>query len=198
MFTSKPVICADDCTTALPVVSFSDSCFGSSIVASEINKVYVALAGAKPFTDFSDPAEWAQRLSETASLPAGSGFTVEDLIRPLTVIADKPAPAKTTKDISNGRNVDVTKTHTINITIDEFNKANSDFQRQLVCAGKFRIWYQTKGGLIFGGNEGILCQLTLDTVLGRGDTEIITIAGTAVWKSIYTEEFAVSPLAAAA
>jgi hypothetical protein len=198
-FTPNPIVCPDDCVTGLPVVSFLD-CL-PEVSASEINKIFLALSTAASFTDVSSPTEWAKRLSMTNTVPVTTPTNttvVGDLIRPLTVIADKPAPGSSVKDISNGRQVTLFKTHVINITIDDFSKENADFQRALECGGLFKMWYQTKGGLLFGGNDGILVKINLDMVLGRGDTEVATISGTATWKSKFTEEFTESPLAEAA
>jgi hypothetical protein len=110
------------------------------------------------------------------------------------VIGDKPAPALVEKEISNGRRFVVRKDHTLNFLIDDATAQNHEFMRQLECGGTFKMWYETAGGLLFGGNEGISVNLTLDMVLNRGVEEHMTYQGTARWKSKFTEERVVSPI----
>lgn len=190
-------ICATDCSTTLPVVSF-DNC-NPSINESEINKIFLALPTASPFTLLTDATEWANRLSQTAIVPAG-GLAEEppiaptDLIRELTVIADKPAPSSIVRDISNGRKKVTGKNHVINATVDETNDQNHEFLRGLECGGSFKLWYLTKGGKLFGGVEGITVDIDGNMILNRGDGEIETQSLVITWKSKFTEEFVISPL----
>lgn len=177
-------VCPTDCSTALPSVLF-DVC-APEINLSEIQYIYIGHGNAAPFTLITDPTEWAGRLSQTAT---------GDKIRTLTVVADKPAPAKAEKDISLGRKVVLNKTHTLNVTIDETGTLNHDFVRNLECGGKYRIWYETQGGLLYGGAAGIYADVFLDVILARGREEHGTIAGQITWRSKFTEERVVSPIA---
>jgi hypothetical protein len=195
-----PVVidCPAGCDDDLEPVSFNDC--DPSVSASEINHIYVAAGGAADFDDVSDPTEWAGRLSPDGVLPEGSTFQVIDLIREVTCIADKPAPTVTSKDISNNRIIDVQAAYVINVTVDDFNNINQKFFQTLNCGGTAKIWYSTLGGLLFGGNTGRRAQVKVFPSLGRGNTEIATLAGTVNWKTVPTDfdDFVANPIGAAA
>lgn len=180
------ITCPTDCTALLPVVEF-DQC-APKINLSEITKIYVGKPSVSAFTDWKLATEWTTRISETDVANA-------DAIRPLTVIADKPAPANVIKDISNGRKIAVRKDHTINITIDDVSDKNYEFMRSTECGGQVKFWYETKGGYLYGGNEGIDGTIVLDDVLNRGNDEIETLAGTLTWSSKFSPERTLSPIA---
>lgn len=179
------IICDEDCESSLPTVKFS-SC-APEINLAEIGRVFIAKANAAPFENWLSPVEWAARLIQTG----GS----DDAIRTLTVIGDKPAPTGNTVPISGGRNYTGNKTHIVNFTIDETTQENHDFMRALECGGQFKVWYETLGGLLFGGNSGILADVVINMVLTRGVESLMTLEGTATWRSKFTEERGVSPIA---
>lgn len=188
------ITCPTDCSTDLPVVNF-DECNPQARL-SEITKIYIASPEAKSFTDVELASEWASRLSMTATPPAGTPATpVKDLIRPLTVIGDRPAPTSTPIDISNGRQIVLNKDFVINFSIDEITAENLEFQRKTECNMKVKFWYETSGGLLFGGNDGIEGMLTSNLVLERGTDSIARIEGTITRKGRFTEEAVESPLA---
>ena len=175
------------CIADLPPVNF-DKC-NPKVVLSEITKLYIAKVDAAPFTNVALASEWVTRLSMTT-------VTGNDYIRPLTIIGDKPAPTRNIKDISGGRKKTINKTHVINVTVDESTLENHEFVRLLECGnGRYKFWYETTGGLLFGGNDGIEADLILDMVLGRGVDEHQVYNGTVEWKNIFTEEYCVSPIA---
>ena len=167
----------------LPTVSFSDSC--PEINPSEIEEIYFTEPDAAPFTDVSQPGEWATRLSQTANT-AGS-------IRRLNVVGDKPAAAEQRKTISKQREVFTDATHTLNAEIDETNDTNYDAMREMQCQPKWRIWYKTRGGKNYGGNEGILANISIRDVLGRGD-EHEKFVLTATWRSKFDPPRVTSPI----
>lgn len=187
------IICPTDCSSDLPIVNF-DECNPDARL-SEITKIYIASTEAVSFTDVSDASEWAKRISMTLVPPAGEPATpVKDLIRPLTVIGDRPAPTAVDVAISNGRNKRIRKDFVINWTIDEITPENLEFQRKSECTLKVKFWYEA-GGLLFGGNDGIEADLNSDLVLDRGTEAIMAINGTLTWKGKFTEEAVESPLA---
>lgn len=180
------ITCPTGCETALPIVKFNEC--SPRVNLSEIEKIYVAKPIAKAFTDVAIATEWSTRLSETS-------VTGDDSIRPLIVIGDKPQPANVVKDISNGRRINVRKDHTINVTIDDVSDENYEFMRTLECGGQVKIWYETAGGYLYGGNEGIDATFILDDVLNRGRDEIETLTGTITWSAKFSPERVLSPIA---
>lgn len=181
-----PVItCPNGCESALPVVKFDDC--SPTIVLSEIQTIFLAKNSATAFTDVESPTEWATRLSMTA--------TDEDAIRPLTVIADKPACTPVVKELSNGRKKVIRLDQTLNVEIDDVTDENYNFMRVSQCGGQYKMWHKTAGGKIYGGNEGISdAFLQLNEVLGRGKDEIEKIQGTVTWSDSNSPERGVSPI----
>jgi len=189
-------ICPVDCSTNLPVVAF-DNC-NPNAVASEINKLYFKKPSGAPMADWTDPLEWGKRLSETNTVPGAPTNTtpVGDLIRPLTVIGDRPAPASVVKELSNQRRKNIRKDFTINFTIDEITPENLEFQRASECGSLIDFWYGIQGGLLFGGDTGIQnATLVMDLVLARGTEEVVAINGTLTWRGKFTEEGIENPIA---
>lgn len=181
-------ICELGCDAELPLVDFDDC--NPEVSLSEIRKVYVGKAISAPFTDWTDPSEWAARLSETST-------TGDDYIRPLTVIGDLPAATNREKVISNDRRVVTGKDRTINFEIDESTDANYDFLRQLECGVtvKRKVWFETMGNKLFGGNYGIDMYLTGNIVLDRGTDGIERYLFIGTWQSKFSPERTISPIA---
>ena len=178
------VVCPNNCETELPEVRFSKC--SPTIVLSEIVRIFLGKQSTEPFTDWKSATEWTTRLSENG--------TTANAIRPLTVIADKPAGSPVVKEISNGRKYNLRKDFTINIEIDDVSKENYEFMRVTQCGGEYKLWFETAGGRLYGGNEGIDASLVLDNVLGRGKDEIEKITGTASWSDKFSPEMALSPI----
>ena len=179
------VVCPNNCETELPEVRFSKC--SPTIVLSEIVRIFLGKQSTEPFTDWKSATEWTTRLSENG--------TTANAIRPLTVIADKPAGSPVVKEISNGRKYNLRKDFTINIEIDDVSEENYEFMRVTQCGGEYKLWFETAGGRLYGGNEGIDASLVLDNVLGRGKDEIEKITGTATWGDKFSPEMCVSPIA---
>ena len=179
------VVCPNNCETELPEVRFSKC--SPTIVLSEIVRIFLGKQSTEPFTDWKSATEWTTRLSENG--------TTANAIRPLTVIADKPAGSPVVKEISNGRKYNLRKDFTINIEIDDVSHENYEFMRVTQCGGEYKLWFETAGGRLYGGNEGIDASLVLDNVLGRGKDEIEKITGTASWDDKFSPEMCVSPIA---
>jgi hypothetical protein len=177
-------LCPTDCTTALGGVLFDDC--APNINPSEIKRVLVSKGNAAPFDDWTVATEWTTRLEMSGA--------AADPIRPLTVIGDKPAPSSVTKDISNNRKWVVGKDHTLNFTVDDVSDENYEFMRATECGGKYRLWYETHGGYLYGGNDGIKATIVMDDVLNRGIDEIETLNGVATWRSKFSPERVKSPI----
>lgn len=176
-------VCALNCAALLLPVKFSNC--APEVNLSEIKMIYIGKANTPAFTDVTDQTEWLTRLSETGG--------TDSALRPLTVIGDKPAPTSTPRPISNGRVYTPSKTHTLNLTIDETGQLNYEFLRGTECGGQYKIWYETSGGYMYGGNEGILVSLNLDDILARGVDEIEVFNGVATWNNRFSPERTVSP-----
>lgn len=181
-----PVItCPNDCESVLPPVKYKDC--DPEIVLSEIQTIFLGTKNTAPFEDVEDPTEWAERLSETAVLA--------NTIRPLTVIADKPAGTPVVIELSNDRRKTISNDFVLNVESDDVSDENYNFMRVSQCGGQYRMWYKTKGGKIYGGNEGIEdAFLQLDIVNARGKNEIEKIQGTISWSNAHSPERGTSPI----
>lgn len=177
--------CTDDCDFDLPATEFA-SCNPETNL-SQIAKIYIAKQSAASFSDWTQAGEWATRLSNSA--------TGADSIRPVTVVGDKPAPTVTEKTISGNRIVPTEKKHVINFEIDESNATNHEFARGAKCMKQVKMWYETIGGLLFGGNDGIDVTIGVDMALSRTAGDIVLYPGTLKWDSFDLEERCVSPIA---
>lgn len=173
-----------DCNYVLPAVSSSDDCAGDTF-ASEIEELYIAKADAIAFADWTDPAEWATRLSQT--------LQVGNEIRKIIVIGDKPAAQSNILNVSKKRKKKVDASHVLNFDIDDLTQDNYDFARDMQKGYQVRAWYKNRGGNMFGGNEGVLAYLEINPVLGRGD-EIEKLVGSLSWNSVQDPERVTSPI----
>ena len=148
--------------------------------------MYITNLG-NPLVDVTDLVEWTARLS--------NGGALANDIRTLHVIGSKPVPTADEKEISLGRKISSKKAHTLPFKIDETNQINHEFMRSMECGGQFLFWYETSGGLMFGGNEGIKGSFILDMEIPESETDFILLTGKADWKAKFTEERSLSPLA---
>lgn len=158
-----------------------------NVKLSEIYRIYITRIDAPDFEDINEAGEWMVRISQD-SMNAYA-------MRMLTVIGDKPLPASQKAKISANRTRTIRKDHTINATIDEVSDANHNFISKLKANGSyFKFWYETWGGLMFGGTKGIIGKFFGDMVLLRGTGEIMTFEVVINWQALRTEDFFTSPI----
>jgi hypothetical protein len=177
-------ICATGCSNSLdqlPEWEFSEC--APEVNAGEIEKIYMGVLG-NPFTDWESAVEWNSRLVST---------TATKLVV-LTVLGEKPRPTANSKDISGGRKIQLDADHVLNFTIDETGAKNHEAIRQLECGGTFLFWYETSGGLVFGGNDGIQASISAGMVIPKTRKDTMTYEGSLTWSAKFTEERIVSPI----
>jgi len=179
------IVCPTTCEAVLPSFKF-DEC-NPEINNSQISKIYFKPRNAPPFADVSDPTEWAARL--------GNDSTEEDHdIRVLTGIGSLPKPTPAVANISLRRKRTTNRAYALTFRVDETNQANHDGMRQLQCGGDYTIWYETIGGLLFGGNEGIDANIDVGGNHGEGDDDIINHEYLFDWNNLHDPERVKSPL----
>jgi hypothetical protein len=181
---SNLINCGAGCDFVLPPANSPD-CPTGYVNQSEIDRIFVGKPGYA-FNDWEDAAEWALRLNQTWQDPTA--------IRSLTVVGDKPAPEKSIVQISDGREVVLNKKHTLNADIDVITDENFNWVNFLECNPSLNIWFRTKGGYLFGGNDGIKVTGSLDTVLERGDDSLEKLVGAFNWKNKFSPQRIVSPV----
>lgn len=176
--------CPTGCDTGLPAVDF-DIC-APELHYGEIEKIYIAAADADDFTNVEDLAEWTTRLSDSAVVTGNE-------IRALTVIGELPEPEQTEHTISGDRTAVGFKQFTVNFEVDETNDINYNWLLTLECNVKFKFWFETADGLLYGGNEGLLATIRVNQVIPRERTELAKFIGTAKWKSQFSPLRCLSP-----
>lgn len=182
--------CPTTCSGSLQDVSFNEC--SPEKHWGEISKIYIAPsdfesvdnAGSPGFSDVTSLTEWNDNLSDTA----------DDKIRTLIVIGELPEPEVLEVPMSGDRIAIGYKTFNLNFLIDETNDTNYNFLLMSECGGKFLIWYETSDGILYGGNAGIEVSLSLNQVIPRERTGLVTITGKATWKSLQSPFRCDSPL----
>ena len=170
--------CPTGCSSILPIVSF-DIC-DPKVGFGEIETIMMSSGDADPFTDWTNLAEWTARVDNTDIVDTNK-------IRKFDVVADLPAAAADEIIISKGRKVYSPATHTINVDIDDITAENYEFARTTSCNVQFRVWFFTKS-YMFGGNDGILANVTLRPVIERGQKSINKLSGTITWEAQFSPE----------
>lgn len=180
------IICNDCEEQKLPIVNFSDC--APQLNLSEVEYIYVGPKNAKAFTSVAEAAEWTTRLSE-------SDIESPDVIRPLRVVGNVPAGSPRTKVISGNRTVSLGNDRVLNWLIDDVSDENYEFFRKFVeCSGGATVWFETRGGKLYGGNEGIKGTMLGNIVLDEGVDATETIQGTFTWDSKHSPDRVDSPI----
>lgn len=176
--------CTDACADALPEVQFSICAPVTNF--GQLSKMYITNNGY-PLTDENSLSEWQTRANLDVSDPSR--------ILEFSIIGDKPLATGNEVPMSKGRTVYGTKDHLINIKIDETNQVNYEAMRSFECGKTVRVWFETFGGLLYGGTDGVLASITLGEVIPEGTGELITFQGTVKWKSKFSPCRTTSPMA---
>ena len=168
-------------------VEFTDC---PNLFESEICDVYMVDSEngqpkVKP-TDWTNPAEWAQHLSQSDP----------GKIRKLTGIGNLPAPEQETVTISKRRKAFGMRTYTLTHEIDEFNLMNYEWARELQCGGTKHIWPATIGGFMYGGENGIkVTVIPPNMPLESGENVYKKIQIQFEWTAKYDPPIIANPLA---
>lgn len=177
-------LCPSGCDSNLPGFNF-DNC-NPEINNGEISKIYFTTDG-NPLSDWRNELEWDSRLDNEA---AGASK-----IRVLTVIGELPAVGDNEKAISGGRIVEGVKDFVVNFTVDETGQDNYDALRAMECnSGNMLVWFQTRDGLLFGGNDGIAAKIKLKLAIPLSYNDIMNFPGTIKWKARFSPERITSPI----
>lgn len=176
--------CPTGCDSNVPAVDF-DYC-NKIILFGEIKKIYVASNDAADFTDVTDAAEWASRLSEN-----GTGA---DDIRELYVSGDLPEPERESVEVDQYQKVWTPATFTVNFDVFDLTDTNYEFMRTMYCNTAVKIWYATETH-IYGGNAGIEnANLNLNHVIERGSKATEKFTGMLTWDYSFPPQRTDNPL----
>lgn len=181
------ITCPQECEEVVAPAFNFDNCEVERN-SSQLQWLYITTPDAPPFTDWSDPTEWAARL--------GNDPAVEDHdIRFLEGIGEIPKPTANTAEVSGRRTIVISRSRTITFRVDNTNDVNHDAMRLLQCGGDIKIWYATIDGLMYGGNEGIGVFVDPGAVHGGGNNDIINHEYAMQYSALIDPERIKSPLA---
>jgi hypothetical protein len=173
--------CPADCGSVLPDTLFN-AC-NPSVGFGEIQSIFIGIATADPFDDWTDLAQWEAALALAT--------TETNALRELVVSGDLPLPAADEIVISKGRKVYSPATRTINFDIDDISAENYEFARTTSCNIQFRIWFMTPSWM-YGGNDGVLAMVHFEPVIERGIKSLNKFTGTVTWDAQFPPERAAS------
>lgn len=173
--------CPANCGSTLPDTLFNVC--NPSVGFGEIQSIFIGVATADPFSDWTDLTQWETALALAVS--------ETNAIRELVVSADLPAAAADEIVISKGRKIYSPATHTINFDIDDISGENYDFARMTSCNLQFRVWFMT-ASYMYGGNDGILAMINIRPVIERGIKSLNKLTGTVTWEAQFSPERAES------
>jgi hypothetical protein len=180
-----PTTIIDTCTDCDLLQIIADFC-NPEVNDGGLKRVFFTCAG-NGFTDVTDVNEWNAKLdNDTLADPTK--------IRYLHVIGSKPAPERSETTVSLNRKRNGKSKHSLNIKIDETTDVNYEFLQSLEGTTKqFAIWFETHGGKMYGGNNGVLAQISLDGIIPENSTEIETYEGKVTWEAIKSPNRSTSP-----
>jgi hypothetical protein len=183
--------CPTTCGGSVPPVEFNECT--PRYHWGEISKIYIGPITIAHFADVSAIGEWIPLLSATE----------DDHIRTLTVIGDMPEPEILEVPTSGDRIAIGFRTFSINFEIDETGSEHEEavapdhnytFLLLNQCGGKFKIWFETSDGLLYGGEDGIECSIRMNQIIPRERNALVKIMGKATWKSLQAPFRCHSPL----
>lgn len=168
---------------AMPAFTFND-CLPERN-ESEICTIYLTYDDpANPGTAvggpvlWTDPSDWAAAISNTGV----------DQVRALVGIGDLGEVEQESVIVSKRRRAFGTATHTINFTVDDTNDDNYEAIRDLACGYIVRIWYETIGGKLYGGQNGVKVTITrADAPLDRGENTFERFELSFLWEGCLPE-----------
>lgn len=169
-------VCPTTCAGTLGAVDFDDC--APEVHFGEISKLYLGVLDEVPFAsqaEFDSAAHWATHISDSGAT-AGA-------IREFIVIGDMPEPEQTETPISGDRVVTGFKKFTLNLEIDETNETNYNFLLLSECGGKYKGWFETADGIIYGGYQGLEVSVKMNQVIPRERSGVVKIMAKVTWSS---------------
>ena len=169
--------CPTSCASTVAVMAF-DFC-DPSVFFGEIEKIYLAPKDAANLSDWTSTAAWAARITNT-------GVGADD-IREMHVSADLPSPERDKVDISVRRTVTTPATWNMNVDIDDLSDDNYEYIRSTACNTSVKMWFATQDH-IYGGNTGIIVEVSIDPLIDRGKKSLQKAGGTITWEAKFAPE----------
>lgn len=159
---------------SMPDVDFSIC--APQLHLAQISDIYLTKPGHGFYLDETNATEWAYRLALTSADPSriinlkGIGNKNEAVL-----VSNTGAYARV--DSSN-------KLHVLDFVIQELTSDNYEMMRYFEKFKKAICWYATSGGKMFGGKNGIQCEVNFNSLIPESANDIEKIKGTI---SFYSE-----------
>lgn len=190
--------CPEDCGDFdFPAVEFADCVDSHTEEESEISEAFMTVPlddGNGNITAKGGPADWTSAASWTSAIDqTGTGK-----VRHLTTVGSKGEAEQESRTISRGRIKYGPKTFSVQLKIDDVTDLNYELIRNLECGVDVVFWYQTIGGYLYGGSNGIKATATADWILEEGTGSFAYGIITLTWQARCNPQRIVSPIAIAA
>lgn len=143
---------------------------------SEITSIYLALPGRENLVNLSEMVFWVNNRSKH-----------QKAIRELLVLGSKST-------ICSIDGYLIKRVNEINFIIDEVNDANYNFMLAVERGRKFKMWYATDDGNLFGGFAGIIAEISGEMELNRGKQQIAVLKFKAEWISYGPDKVCKNPI----
>lgn len=178
----------------LPPVQSADCPEGQVLEQSEIKRLLIAeldptdnsLPENGP-ADWTDPADWETAIDNTASSGA---------VKQLFGLGDVAEPEDTNITTFGFNEVLLRRQYPMTFTLQDGNDVNYNFVRALQCGATVRIWYETNGNYLYGGQNGILARIVRVTApKERGIDSVVNYNFEIVWSAKCEPERVFSPFA---
>ena len=165
------------CSTVLPSVH-AELCDDQAFYG-EISQVLFTRLG-DDLTDWTDDAEWATRMDQTAVLPASPTLAPIRQLFGIGSIADPNRPSQT---LSRGRTKYAAPEYTLVFNVDDTGATNWAFLQGIPSGGQtYAVWFCTEERM-WGGNTGIEATVVADYNIPESSQEIMKIKLTITWKT---------------
>lgn len=169
------------CSTVLPPTS-ADLCNIHGYLG-EVNQLYFTRWGDS-LTDWTDPDEWDDRLSNSTSLPSIGTLAP---IRSLFGIGGISAPDRTAITVGRKREFFTPGKYNWTFNVEDTSATNMTFSNTIPSGGQqYAAWFGTEERL-FGGNTGVLLTLVSDPIIPESADELMKLQLTLSWKGSFPE-----------
>lgn len=186
--------CAEDCEDFVMPAVKSDYCPNSMrLELAEIKRIFITIHDDEnPGEALGGPADW----TSAASWATAIDQTTAGKVRSLHGVGDLPDPEDTTVTVHDNQQVVIERRRTLNFDVMDINTLNHEAMRKLQCGGSGRLWYESRGGYLYGGQNGIGINIIPPTSPhARGADSFKAIKFVFRWNSICDPERIPSPFA---
>ena len=184
--------CLDNCATGtviLPELNPAPECISGDVRFSQVCSVIIKPQAVAPPADWTSPADWAPLIDNTDTTGAfAKRFILEGGL---------DEPEVTTRDLPKRQTKTISKLFTLTGDIVFLDDLWYEFHRYLECGDtQFDIWFETVGGWLFGGPNGLeVSSMDSTLILGSGRDDVELTRFVTTWEDNGSPDRTASPFA---